>query len=410
MMDNIVLGVAGHNPTAKSYLERTVLPHLNTALNELLRVARERGELSVGESDHEGAESSEDEEERPRRLNALAYLAEALKKLNYRKSSSDLLLPEDTSDNDEEHTTIDSSPRPHNFHRVRRTNVCSESLPEDEGEWNPPVYEKTADQVARIRHVLSGNILLQALEEDEMRVITNAMFERSFPAGQTIIEQGEDGDNFYVLDEGQCKCYVTPKGGSPKLVLTYEPGMSFGELALMYNAPRAATVQASLDCRVWALDRMTFKRVLMATSQQKRDVRYAFLDQVPLFDNMSRYEKLKLLEAIRPCSFEDGSIIIKEGTPGTQFYIVESGEACCTKVNSRGQPEEVYRRLRCGDYFGEIALIKDQPRAATVTAVGTTKVLGLEKDAFRRLLGPLEEILQRNMETYTLWETRLLKE
>lgn len=80
------------------------------------------------------------------------------------------------------------------------------------------------------------------------------MFPKEFGVGDVIIKQGDDGDNFYILDTGVCEVYK-----DDNLVLTCTEAMSFGELALMYNAPRAATVKVKENAKVWALDRQTFK-------------------------------------------------------------------------------------------------------------------------------------------------------
>ena len=72
--------------------------------------------------------------------------------------------------------------------------------------------------------------------------LADAVEEKRFAAGAVIIEQGADGDLFYILDSGECDVYVDGVDGKP--VKHYDSGAHFGELALMYNAPRAASVQA----------------------------------------------------------------------------------------------------------------------------------------------------------------------
>lgn len=62
---------------------------------------------------------------------------------------------------------------------------------------------------------------------------------------QTSMSSGETGDNFYIVDQGKFDIFVTRTDGKTTKVLEATPGMSFGELALMYNAPRAATCVVS---------------------------------------------------------------------------------------------------------------------------------------------------------------------
>ena len=103
-----------------------------------------------------------------------------------------------------------------------------------------------------------------------------------------IIKQGDPGEEFYVVDSGVPEVYVNKDGAEVK-VLTYGEGDAFGELALMYNAPRAATVKANGAVKVWALDRLTFKVILMDTTMKKRNVYKGFLEQVDLLKSLSEY-------------------------------------------------------------------------------------------------------------------------
>jgi cAMP-dependent protein kinase regulator len=68
----------------------------------------------------------------------------------------------------------------------------------------------------------------------------------------------------------------------PQMVKTYGPGDSFGELALLYDAPRAATIKASTDCILWTMDRSTFRTILMASTRKKRNLYEDYLQNVPL--------------------------------------------------------------------------------------------------------------------------------
>lgn len=86
---------------------------------------------------------------------------------------------------------------------------------------------------------------------------------------------------------------------------------------------------------------------------------------------------------------------------GHIFYMILEGEAAATKIIAPGQPPEEVKSYSAGDYFGEIALLKNAPRAANVVAKSQTlKVVSLDRNSFKRLLGPLDDILMRNMDTY----------
>lgn len=93
----------------------------------------------------------------------------------------------------------------------------------------------------------------------------------------------------------------------------YLPGEAFGELALLYNAPRAASIEAIERCDLWSLDRRTFNHIVKDSAQEKREKYEAFLTQVPILENMEAYERSKLADAIREQWYEEGEYVITEG-------------------------------------------------------------------------------------------------
>ena len=106
-------------------------------------------------------------------------------------------------------------------------------------------------------------VLFRHLEKEQKEFVARAMFVMEFKNGDTIITQGDNGDNFYVIDRGNVECFKYEDGPEDEtLVHTYSPGGAFGELAIMYNAPRAATCRAISDCRLYALDRKVLSEYL----------------------------------------------------------------------------------------------------------------------------------------------------
>lgn len=207
------------------------------------------------------------------------------------------------------------------------------------------------------------------------------------------------GDYFYIVEKGAYEVYVHPSGsvqpgadGLGNHVGTINAGGSFGELALMYNAPRAATViSSSPTSTLWALDRVTFRKILLESSFARRRMYEQFLAEVPLLASLTPYERSKIADALESSKFSAGETILKEGDPGMTFYLMASGEAEAYKSGVDG----VVKHYQKGDFFGELALLNDQPRAATVIAKTDVKVAVLGKNAFQRMLGPVESIMRR---------------
>ena len=180
----------------------------------------------------------------------------------------------------------------------------------------------------------------------------------------------------------------------------YVPGEAFGELALLYNAPRAASIVASEASELWALDRRTFNHIVKDSAQEKREKYEEFLSHVSILENMEAYERAKLADAIEEKWFEPGDYVITEGQEGNTFFMIMSGKAIATKTLEPGKPSITILDYKEGDYFGERALLKNEPRAANIVATTRLQVVSLERKSFRRLLGPIDAILMRNMENY----------
>jgi cAMP-dependent protein kinase regulator len=117
-----------------------------------------------------------------------------------------------------------------------------------------------------------------------------------------------------------------------------------------------------------------------------------FLEEVPLLSTLTPYERSKIADALETKKYPPGTEIIREGDIGESFYILESGQA---QVYRRGNDQPV-KNYSKGDYFGELALLNDAPRAASVISQTEVKVAMLGKNGFQRLLGPVEGIMRRN--------------
>lgn len=343
---------------------------------------------------------------------------------------------------------------PAGYNLGRRTSVSAESIDPSASSVPLPktIIPKTSSQRSRIETSIEKNLLFRNLDEEQHADVLNAMKEVKVAKGTEVIVQGAVGDFFYVVESGEFQVWVraasaqsgtivspasaTAPGGlrsrsmSPgvagdpesqrddtttvhgesdgsvrsdgsKLVATIGPGGSFGELALMYNAPRAATVVCnSPNALVWALDRVTFRTILMEHTHKKRRMYEQFLAEVPILVSLEGHERSKIADALEERVYEEGEDVVREGELGKNFYIIESGRAEVLKKKSDGRLERV-GTLSKGDYFGELALLNSAPRAATVRPLpgsGRLRVATLGEKAFTRLLGPVVEILTRRAE------------
>lgn len=284
---------------------------------------------------------------------------------------------------------------------ARRQSVSAERYdPEaDESDDEKTVHPKTDEQRERLVEAVSGILLFRALEPEQMQDVLDAMFETVVNPGDTVIRQGDDGDNFYVIDKGMYDVLVTVNGEEKK-VHTFEEKGSFGELALLYNMPRSASVIAATKGSLWAMDRNSFRRIVLKSAFKKRKMYEELLENVPLLKSLENYERSNLADALNSKFYKDGDYIIKQGDEADGMFFLEKGMIRVTIIKPDGEEEEVGRHMK-GKYFGELALIENQPRSANVYALGDVKVAFLERESFERLLGPCLDIMKRNSEFYT---------
>jgi cAMP-dependent protein kinase regulator len=132
---------------------------------------------------------------------------------------------------------------------------------------------------------------------------------------------------------------------------------------------------------------------LMENTFKRRRMYEAFLEEVPLLSPLVPSERSKIADSLDTETFEPGATIIREGDPGDRFYFIEQGVA---EVHKSTQAGSYVRTLEKGDYFGELALLNDAPRAASIIAKTRVKVAYLGKAGFQRLLGPVTDIMRRN--------------
>ena len=287
--------------------------------------------------------------------------------------------------------------------KVGRTSVSAEvyGIHNVKKPFIPRVIPKTDEQIGRIKDRCMLSFIFNSLEDKELKTVIDSFEEKKYTAGQNVITQGEEGDVLYLVDSGELDCEKVFKAGDkPTYLKTYKTGESFGELALLYNAPRAATIRAKTNATCWALDRECFNNIVKDAAIKKREKYENTLKKVEILKSIDPYELGQICDALKTQTFEKGETIIKQGDKGDVFYILDEGKAHAEKVFEDGKKSSNVKDYESGGYFGELALLKGEPRAATIIADTNCKCLSLDRMAFKRLLGPLEKILQRNSENY----------
>jgi cGMP-dependent protein kinase len=260
---------------------------------------------------------------------------------------------------------------------------------------------KSADQRDMILTVVKSSLLFKSLGLEQQLAIVDEMWIKNIAANETIIKQGDLGDYWYIVESGHFDIYVQKKGSAERLkVAQRERATAFGELALMYNAPRAATVIATVTSAVWVLDRSTARKLLTTVTDQKLREYEQFLRGVNSFQMLLENERSKIAEALEEISYPANHYIVKQGDMGDSFFILKRGEVVVTKVDIGTGEESEVAHYNPGDSFGERALLTNDVRAANCISLTPVTCLYLNRDAFNLLLGPMEDMFQRRLQGY----------
>ena len=144
------------------------------------------------------------------------------------------------------------------------------------------------------------------LSAEQKKFVLGAMIEVSCDAEDVIISQGEDGDHFYLVDSGTYEVFLKQaEDGKP--VATYESGKSFGELALLYNSPRAATITCKTAGTLWALERKAFRHVMVNTGAGDLKAKAEnFLKTVEILSPLTDAQRASLASVMEELVFADG--------------------------------------------------------------------------------------------------------
>lgn len=258
-----------------------------------------------------------------------------------------------------------------------------------------------SDDVKRLIHnAIKGNTLFKACSEEELVLLIEAFESADFQSGDTVIKQGDEGAHFYVVEAGSLDITVRMEndGESSNEVhvgVPYIPGSAFGELALMYGSPRAATIRAKEDCKLWCIDRKAFRGITGQHKIKQSERHVEFLRKVKIGEkvlgdvlNTSDIDAMSL--ALQKDTFKKGNVIVREGERGDIFYLIESGSVDVFKKESSDKP---LATLTTGQFFGERALLNEDVRQATCIATSEVQCLFLMRQDFNLMLGDLQDLL-----------------
>jgi HlyB family type I secretion system ABC transporter len=242
------------------------------------------------------------------------------------------------------------------------------------------------------RALLEELPLLRMLPPDAQELVRNSFTPGYYSFGTAIVREGEAGDGYYVLVSGRARLVKRGTDGEEISLNVLRPGEGFGEMGLLDHATLAATVRASSDVEVLRLDKSVFDALVKSRPeirhyfelQIKHRHLQSFLREFTPFASLPPQTVQALIDSLQPIEFGPGETVFREGDAPGPLFIVEDGRLRMY-TNTNGRKKNV-AFLRKGDFFGEVSVVADTPRAESVEAVSPSKLLALLPETYRDLL------------------------
>ena len=225
-----------------------------------------------------------------------------------------------------------------------------------------------------IYNIIDKHFFMQSLNKQARDEIITTMSLCKIKGGTTLFKQGSVGSYWYIINEGVFQLLI-----DDVYKKDLKRGDSFGEFALMNDAPRSATIIAKTDCLVWVLKREAFRKIIDFLFQINYDENMKFLKSIslplePTFKSVLANNLIKQMH-------KAGDVIFKEGELGTCMYIIKEGEVNCIKN------EKVVRVLKKGDNFGQKAILTENKRSLDVVAKTDCVLCSISVEFFRNQIG-----------------------
>lgn len=249
-------------------------------------------------------------------------------------------------------------------------------------------YDKSEASKRLIKLAIQENDFMKHLEESQVNDIVDCMRPVEYAVNDMIIKEGDAGTQVFVMEAG--KVEVTK---DEKKLRTMGPGKVFGELAILYNCTRTASIRATQSCKLWAVDRVGFQTIMMKNGLIKRAEYMRILQAIPNFKSLPEASISRLADVLDEGRYPSGQYIVRQGARGDTFYIITQGKVKVTSRLKDAKEESLIRHLGKGDFFGEKALEGEDVRTANVIADDPEVVcLTLDRGSYSALIADLSEL------------------
>ncbi|EGB06087.1 hypothetical protein AURANDRAFT_29960, partial [Aureococcus anophagefferens] len=261
-----------------------------------------------------------------------------------------------------------------------------------DGRWVPFASAKDAGERAWLLEECAKMPCFGELTRRELGVVADAFRLKRFAPGQRVYAEGKGVDYCYVVEEGHASLDGESGFQSQRTVPDVAGKRFFGEAECLDGGPRRCSASAATRLKAWALDTLTMRSILGDSVPKRRLLYLGALRDVPLLASLDVDDKKKIVDGSKGRDHKTGELIVKETEKGDDFFVVLDGSVECTKYVA-GANDSVCPTLKKGDFFGELALLKNKNRAATAIALNDVEVLAVPRSLFDALVKPLPALV-----------------
>ncbi|OMJ75350.1 hypothetical protein SteCoe_25504 [Stentor coeruleus] len=245
---------------------------------------------------------------------------------------------------------------------------------------------KTSSDLSIIAQTFSKHPIFQNLNEAQIHSVSQSMELYKLKENEIVTEQGKPGNMFFIIADG--KVEVIKDG---KRITILSQGDSFGEIALIHNIERTCTIKSLTSLEIWGISRKVFKKLIKEINDANYQENKELLSSITTFQMLDEQQRNMLLNSLVLMKFAPKQKIFSINDEGMALYIIKEGTVSCIV---KGQ--EVQRMIK-GQYFGEIALLNNAPRNATVVAYNSVTCLLASKETLQETFGDsLHKVLYNN--------------
>ncbi|HTM23362.1 MAG TPA: cyclic nucleotide-binding domain-containing protein [Kofleriaceae bacterium] len=270
--------------------------------------------------------------------------------------------------------------------------------------------ETSMKMVRAVAATISTSPLLSELDSDLVRYLIEGGSLVHVPAGRAVFQEGELGDSLFLVLEGTVDVERhDPASGAIGRLATLRKGAFFGEMALLTDTPRSATVRVTRDATLLEVSREAVRTMIGRDERVLKLLMRFFRARLvgtlmatsPLFTHLGADERRDLVTRFRLRELPSGHPVLAQNTPGDGLYMVLAGELVAVRGDVGPEDEQELGRLHPGDVFGEMSLLEDRPAMATVRTATRSWVLRLPREEFERLARAHPQVRNRLIDIAT---------